>query len=344
MGQTKSIKSVVMIFQLKKKYRLPLLLLMVTTELTFGQGAFDLKDKTQETQPLASQELNITPLIQGTLLLPESHQRPNLVLIIPGSGPTDRNGNQPMMSNNSLKYLAQGLQQRGIASFRYDKRVIPLMRQGDFQEQEVQFNDFIEDARQVLRFFRNKDNFNKIFILGHSQGSLVGMVAAHDGCDGFISVAGAGQSIDRVVLDQLSLQLPGAVPGAAEAFNTLKQTGRVDNFPQELSTIFRPSIQSFMYQWMSYDPAAILASLPIPSLILNGTSDLQVSEQEALRLKKNAPNAEFSLILNMNHVLKIIEEKGLANGKSYNDPNLPVSEELLEKITEFVNKNSSKSP
>ena len=344
MDQTKSINSVVMIFQLNTKYRLLWLLLMLTPILSFGQGAFDLKNKTQEIQTSTSTELNISPLIQGTLLLPESDQQPNLVLIIPGSGPTDRNGNQPMMSNNSLKYLAQGLQKRGIASFRYDKRVIPLMRQGDFQEQEVQFNDFIDDARQVLRFFRNKDTFNKIFILGHSQGSLVGMVAAKDGCDGFISVAGAGQSIDRVVLDQLSLQLPGAVPGAAEAFNTLKKTGGVENFPQELSTIFRPSLQSFMYQWMSYDPAEILASLTVPALIINGTSDLQVSEQEAFLLKKNTPNAEFSLILNMNHVLKIIEEKGLANGKSYNDPNLPVSEELLEKITEFIDKNSSKTP
>jgi len=344
MDQTKSIKSVVMIFQLNTKYRPLWLLLMLTPILSFGQGAFDLKNKTQEIQTSTSTELNISPLIQGTLLLPESDQQPNLVLIIPGSGPTDRNGNQPMMSNNSLKYLAQGLQQRGIASFRYDKRVIPLMRQGDFQEQEVQFNDFIDDARQVLRFFRNKDTFNKIFILGHSQGSLVGMVAAKDGCDGFISVAGAGQSIDRVVLDQLSLQLPGAVPGASESFNTLKKTGRVENFPQELSTIFRPSLQSFMCQWMSYDPVEILASLTIPALIINGTSDLQVSEQEAFLLKKNTPNAEFSLILNMNHVLKIIEEKGLANGKSYNDPNLPVSEELLEKITEFIDKNSSKTP
>ncbi len=333
-----------MIIQRQNNYRCLLFALIFITKFTYGQGTFGLTNKTQEIQTSNSTELSITPLIQGTLLIPESKERPNLVLIIPGSGPTDRNGNQPMMSNNSLKYLAQGLQQNGVASFRYDKRVLPMMRQGNFQEQEVEFDDFIDDARQVLHFFRNKNNFEKIFILGHSQGSLVGMVAAKDGCDGFISVAGAGQSIDRVVIDQLSLQLPSAVPGAAEAFNTLREKGRVDNFPQELSAIFRPSLQSFMYQWMRYDPSEILASLNIPTLILNGTSDLQVSEQEAFLLKKNAPNAEFSLILNMNHVLKIIEEKGLANGKSYNDPNLPVSAELIEKITEFVNKNSPKSP
>ena len=321
-----------------------LFILLFVTGLAFGQGAFDLNKNPQEKQSLSSSELTISPLIQGTLLMPESESKPPLVLIIPGSGPTDRNGNQPMMSNNSLKFLAKGLQERGIATFRYDKRVIHQIRQGNFQEQDVQFNDFINDARQALSYFKDSPAFDKIFIAGHSQGSLVGMVAAEEGADGFISISGAGQSIDQVVIDQLSLQLPGAVPGAAAAFKTLKETGRVDNFPQELSTIFRPSLQAFMYEWMSYDPAKILGDLNMPVLIINGTSDLQVSEQEAQLLKKGAPNAEFNLILNMNHVLKTIEEQGLANGKSYNDPNLPVSSELLKVIDEFVKKNSTKSP
>lgn len=321
-----------------------LLSLLLISGLTFGQGAFD-KDKNPQIKgTLGSSELTISPLIQGTLLMPDTTNKPNLVLIIPGSGPTDRNGNQPMMNNNALKLLAQGLFERGIATFRYDKRVIPLIKQGNFQEQDVRFNDFVDDARLVLNYFRNSTAFDKIFIAGHSQGSLVGMIAAGQGADGFISIAGAGQSIDNVVLNQLSLQLPGAVPVAAEAFKTLRETGRVDHFPQELSTIFRPSLQAFMYEWMNYDPAEILGGLNIPTLIINGTSDLQVSEEEAQLLKKGAPNAEFSLILNMNHVLKIIDEKGLANGKSYNDPNLPVATELVENIAHFVNKNSTKSP
>lgn len=318
--------------------------ILLITGLTYGQGAFGLEKNTQDETSLINSEIKISPLIEGTLLLPEAKEQPDLVLIIPGSGPTDRNGNQPMMNNNALKFLAQGLQERGLASFRYDKRVIPLIRQGDFQEQNVAFNDFIDDARLVLNYFKKSKAFGKIYIAGHSQGSLVGMVAAQDGADGFISIAGAGQSIDHVVLDQLSLQLPGAVPGAADAFKTLRETGRVDNFPQELSPIFRPSLQAFMYQWMGYDPAKILGSLSIPALIINGTSDLQVSEQEAFLLKNAAPKAEFKLILNMNHVLKIIDEKGLANGKSYNDPNLPVAPELIENISDFVHKNSTKSP
>lgn len=317
--------------------------LIFITGFSYGQEAFGLNKKDQANKNNNSTELNISPLIQGTLLLPEAKENPDLVLIISGSGPTDRNGNQPMMNNNSLKFLAQGLQERGIASFRYDKRVIPLIRQGNFQEQDIAFNDFIEDARLVLNYFKNSAAFNKIYIAGHSQGSLVGMLAAQEGADGFISIAGAGQSIDYVVIDQLSLQLPTAVPGCAAAFKTLRETGRVDHFPQELSTIFRPSLQAFMYQWMSYDPAKILGSLNIPTMIINGTSDLQVSENEALLLKKGAPMAEFKIILNMNHVLKIIDEQGLANGKSYNDPNMPVAEELIENISDFIVKNSSKS-
>ncbi len=318
--------------------------LLFITGFSYGQEAFGLNKNDHAKKNNNSTELNISPLIQGTLLLPEAKENPDLVLIISGSGPTDRNGNQPLMNNNSLKFLAQGLQERGIASFRYDKRVIPLIRQGNFQEQDISFNDFIDDARQVLNYFKKSAAFNKIYIAGHSQGSLVGMLAAQKVADGFISIAGAGQSIDYVVIDQLSLQLPTAVPGCAAAFKTLRETGRVDNFPQELSTIFRPSLQAFMYQWMSYDPAKILGSLKIPVMIINGTSDLQVSENEALLLKKGAPMAEFKIILNMNHVLKIIDEQGLANGKSYNDPSLPVAEELIENIIDFIVKNSSKSP
>ena len=318
--------------------------LLLFTGLTYGQGAFGLDKDPQKKPALGSTELTISPFIQGTLLIPQAKNKPNLVLIIPGSGPTDRNGNQPMMNNNALKFLAQGLFERGIATFRYDKRVIPLIRQGNFQEQDARFNDFIDDAKQVLEYFKRSVAFNKIFIAGHSQGSLVGMIATEYGADGFISIAGAGQSIDHVVLDQLALQLPSAVPGAAAAFKTLRETGRVNDYPQELSTIFRPSLQAFMHEWMRYDPAEILGTLKIPALIINGTSDLQVSEQEAELLKKGAPDADFSLILNMNHVLKIIDEKGLANGKSYNDPNLPIAQELIDNITIFVNKNSTKAP
>ena len=312
----------------------------LVTRIALGQGAFGETPHQKSEYNLSSAELNISPYIQGTLLIPEPADRPNLVIIIPGSGPTDRNGNQPMMNNNALKFLAQGLQEQGIASFRYDKRIVPLVKQGNFQEENVAFDDFILDAREVLNYFINTNAFNKIFIAGHSQGSLVGMIAAKDGADGFISIAGAGQSIDQVVLDQLALQLPSAVPAAEAAFNKLKNTGKVEDYPAALGTIFRPSIQRFMAEWMSYDPGAILSSLDLPKLILNGTSDLQVFEQEALLLKKAAPSAQLKVIVNMNHVLKIIKEKGLANGKSYNDPNLPVSEELISTMASFINQNS----
>lgn len=321
------------------------ILLSLTWLDAMSQKAFDNRETPiQSTTNSGSREIQISELIKGSLLVPNPTEKSPLAIIIGGSGPTDRNGNQPMMTNNSLKYLAEGLSQRGIASFRYDKRIIPLIQMGTFQEQDVRFNDFINDARKVLLYFNSSDAFGPIYLIGHSQGSLVGMIAAKDGADGFISIAGAGQSIDQVVLDQLAIQLPSAVPGAESAFQKLAKDGSVEQYPLELSTIFRPSIQRFMFEWMQYDPAESLSTLSMPTLIINGTSDLQVSEEEAMRLKAKTPQAEFELILNMNHVLKIIEEKGLANGKSYNDPNLPVSERLLEIIVRFIEENSSKEP
>ena len=71
-----------------------------------------------------SEELNITPLIEGTLIVPQTDEKPALAIIVGDSGPTDRNGNQQMMVNNSLKFLAEGLYENNIASFRYDKRLV----------------------------------------------------------------------------------------------------------------------------------------------------------------------------------------------------------------------------
>ena len=156
-----------------------------------------------------SQDIKVNSLVYGTLLQPKE-KSPNLVIIIGGSGPTDRNGNQQMMQNNSLKMLAQDLAQEGTASLRYDKRIFTLLKQRALQEDKLRFDDFIEDAVSVITYFREKNTFDKIYVLGHSQGALVGMIAAlQTQVDGYISLAGAGQGIDQVIVNQIGLQMPG---------------------------------------------------------------------------------------------------------------------------------------
>ena len=289
--------------------------------------------------PFISEEIAVTPLIEGTLLLPETSEKKPLVIIIAGSGPTDRNGNQNMMKNNSLKFLAEELYNKGIATYRYDKRILKIMKSGTIDEKKIKFDDFIDDAIAVTDYFQNDTRFKKIFILGHSQGSLVGMIAAKDKADGFISIAGAGQEIDDVIVDQLSKQAPGLVENARKSFDDLRVNGVAQNYSPGLASIFRPQIQPFIYNWMQYNPQEELDKLSIPILIINGDKDLQVQVSEAEKLQAVKPDAMYKVIPKMNHVLKEIEGNDLENSKSYNQYNLPVSKELITTITQFIEEN-----
>jgi alpha/beta superfamily hydrolase len=143
------------------------------------------------------EDLSISKWIDGTLLSPNNTENPSLAIIIAGSGPTNRNGNQNFLQNNSLKKLAEGLTNNGIATFRYDKRIVKQIRKGNV-DKNMMFDDFVSDASDVIDFFKAKETYSKIYIIGHSQGSLVGMLSAKDKADGFISLAGAGQNIGDV--------------------------------------------------------------------------------------------------------------------------------------------------
>lgn len=284
-----------------------------------------------------SQEIAINEYVTGSLLVPPSIDNPPLVILIAGSGPTDRDGNQDFMRNDSYKKLAKGLLDQGIASFRYDKRILQAQKLG-LKEENIRFDDFVTDATSVIDHFSNKGEFGKIIVLGHSQGSLVGMLAAGKKTDAFISVAGAGQPIDSIIVNQVQQQMPGLEENTRQAFAEMRQTGSSSSYNPLLSSIFRPSVQPFMLSWMLHDPTVEIAKLDIPVLIINGTNDFQVSEEEAESLAAAAPEAELVLIEDMNHVLKEIEgNDSLTNSKSYNDPNMPLHPELIPVITSFIN-------
>ncbi|OIP49387.1 MAG: alpha/beta hydrolase [Flavobacteriaceae bacterium CG2_30_34_30] len=285
-----------------------------------------------------AEEIKINNLIDGLLLVPENEETSTLAILIQGSGPTDRNGNQPMVNNNSLKYLAEGLSNRKIATFRYDKRLVNLARQGRLKEENIVFDDFIKDAMDVTAYFKKDPRFSKIVIIGHSEGSLVGMVTAQENrADAFISIAGAGQEIDDVIVDQLERQAPALKEDARNSFDDLRVNGIATNYGEGLSSIFRPSVQPFMRTWMAYNPQKEIAKLNIPVFIINGNQDIQVDENEAKLLKEAKPDAELLIIEGMNHIFKkITPGDTMENAKSYNEPNRKVMPELIETIENFI--------
>ena len=282
-----------------------------------------------------STDISINKFIDGTLLLPNNNTRPNLAIIIGDSGPTDRNGNQNFLKNYSLKKLAEALNKNDIATFRYDKRIVKQIR-NNYVDKNIMFDDFVTDAISVIDYFKTSNNYNKIFVIGHGQGSLVGILASKDRVDGLISIAGSGKSIDRVIIEQIEKTAPMFTEEAKEVFMVLKNGKTTSNYPEALSSIFKEDIQLFMSNWMQYNPQDEIKKLSIPVLIVNGTKDLQVPEEEATLLESATSKANLKIIDKMNHIMFIIEGDDLENSKSYNESFRQISTELVETIVDFI--------
>lgn len=277
--------------------------------------------------------------LYGTLLVPTDVPDPPVVLIIAGSGPTDRNGNSPLIAgrNDSLKLLAEGLARRGIASLRYDKRGIAQSAGALTDESEILFEDFVDDAVAWLDALAADDRFAGTFVAGHSEGSLIGMLAAERAsAQGFVSIAGPGRSAADLLRTQLADQLPAPLlEEATDVLAALEAGETVAEVSPDLASLFRASVQPYLISWFRYEPTEAIARLDMPVQIVQGTTDIQVAVAEAELLAAAVPDAELVLIEDMNHVLKEVPtgEDPLA---SYRDPTLPLADGLLDAIATFI--------
>lgn len=307
-----------------------LIFLTLFSALCYSQAETAIKSFNKE-------EIAVNPLINGSFYLSlKQNKKTNLVILIAGSGPTDRDGNQKGLTNNSLKYLSEELAKNDIAVFSYDKRIISQMKTGTVNEATLTFDDFITDATSILSFFKNQKKYNKIIIAGHSEGSLIGMIAANDKADAFISFAGAGRTIDAVLVEQIAKQAPFLKDEVQKNLDILKSGKTFELKNPMLASLFRESIQPYMISWIKYNPQIEITKLQIPVLIINGTKDLQVAVPEAELLKKAKPEAELVLIENMNHIFKEIKGDDSENMKSYSNPDLPIIPKLTSTIITFV--------
>tara|TARA_R110002012_G_scaffold241610_1_gene415828 strand:- start:10654 stop:11577 length:924 start_codon:yes stop_codon:yes gene_type:complete len=302
--------------------------------LTILFFAFTFQSFAQE--PTTTQtEIEISPFVDGSLLEPINGSKNSLAIIIGDYGPTDRNGNQNFQKNNNLKKIAYVLAENGISSFRYDKRIVKQILKGRVNAR-LTFNDYIKDAKDVVNYFVKKEKYTSIYIIGHGQGSLIGMLATDENIAGFISLGGSAKSIDEVILEQIDQTAPSLKPDAVRVFNILKTGKTTTDFPPALSNIFSLDTQDFMANWMQYHPVEVIKTLNQPVLIINGTKDLQVSPEEASQLHEAAKKGTLINITNMNHVLFIIEGSNLENSKSYNESFRPLAPELIEALSSFI--------
>jgi len=280
--------------------------------------------------------------VHGTLMMPKNAQgKIPVVLIIAGSGPTDRNGNSPKLglNGNTYKLLAEGLGKNGIASVRYDKRMIGESVQPGAKEADLRFDDYVDDAVSMINMLSEDPRFSKIIVLGHSEGSLIGMLAVHDEpVKGYISVSGAGDQADKIVTQQLKSQPQFIQDGFKRMTDSLKKGKTTDNIDPALYFIARPSIQKYLASWFRYEPQRVIKTVKIPTLIIQGTTDLQVTVADAGKLKKAKSDATLDIIPGMNHVLKEAPEDRDKNLATYNDPALPLKLQLVTDVVGFINK------
>ena len=278
--------------------------------------------------------------IQGTLLVADSTKITPIVLIIAGSGPTDRNGNNPMMTNNSLKMLGEGLAENGIASLRFDKRGIAESKNAVEKESDLRFETYINDVKDWCDLIKNDKRFSQLIILGHSEGSLIGIMASQEKhVDKFISIAGPGLSAGDVLLNQLKEQSPLAFEMSRPIIEKLEKGETVNNAPEMLYALFRPSVQPYLISWFKYNPQLEISKLKMPLLIIQGTTDIQVSVEDAEMLYQSNKNAKKVIIEKMNHILKEADADRTKNIQTYSNSKLPLKEELIPVIVNFIKAN-----
>ncbi|MEN8250056.1 MAG: alpha/beta fold hydrolase [Bacteroidota bacterium] len=289
-----------------------------------------------QTEEIVSIEVDSCKL-EGTLLLPISKKKMPVALIIAGSGPTDRDGNNPMMKNNSLKMLAEGLADNGIASLRYDKRGVGKSAYAGSKEIDLRFEHYVEDAKSWVDFLIDDKRFRDIIITGHSEGSLLGMIAAQNKhVDKFVSLAGVGRPAADILREQLGAQPPIVLETADPILAKLENGETSDDVPPGLFTLFRPSVQPYLISWFKYNPAKEIAHLDKPVLLIQGTTDIQVKTRDAELLSNSNTKAEIEIIEGMNHVLKPSVIDRMENIKTYNNPDLSLHEALVPTIVSFI--------
>jgi pimeloyl-ACP methyl ester carboxylesterase len=267
-----------------------------------------------------------------------------VVLIIPGSGPTDRDGNSPLgVTAAPYRMLAEGLARQGISSVRIDKRGMFGSKGAIPDANKVTIADYAADAHAWVASARAATGAKCVWVLGHSEGSLVALTAGQkpDGICGIISVSGTGRKLGAVLRGQLNANPANApiLPPALAAIDSLEAGKPVDatTLPAPLQPLFNAAVQPFMIDLMAQDPPKLAGALTVPYLIVQGDKDMQVSVEDAEILAAAQPKAKLEVIPGVNHVLKTVasDDRG-ANLATYGDASLPIAQPVVDAIAGFV--------
>ena len=279
-------------------------------------------------------------VLKGTLEVPKVTAKVPVVLLIAGSGPTDRDGNSVLIAGkpNYFKLLDDQLVAKNIAVLRYDKRGVGASTTSKKQE-ELVLEDFAEDASACIKFLKNDPRFSKIIIAGHSEGALIGMIASSkEKPDAFISLAGPGLPLDEILKRQFKEALKAEdLKTGLQLIDSVKSGFQVNTKHNPVfESVFSAKLYPFVHSLLQYNGSKELKKLKIPVLIVQGSTDLQVGQENATLLKKAYPTAQLKIIEGMNHVLKEAPADRAKNLQTYS-ADLPLHPQLSSTIVQFVN-------
>lgn len=284
--------------------------------------------------------------LRGTMLAPaDGAAKGPVVLIIPGSGPTDRDGNNPLgLKAASYRLLAEGLAEKGITTLRVDKRGMFGSAGAISDGNAVTIADYAADVHAWVAKLRELTGASCVWVAGHSEGGLVALKAAQSATEdicGFVLIAAPGRSLGEILRAQFKSN-PANAPIMAEAMEILDflEAGKkidVSKFHPVLQGMFYPGVQGFLIDEYSYDPAKLIATYKGPVLILQGERDIQIDVLDAKLLKAADDGAKLVLLPDTNHVLKTVtSDDRHANVATYGDPSLPLAPGVVDAVASFV--------
>ena len=260
-------------------------------------------------------------------------------VIVAGSGPTDRNGNNAFgLKTDTYRLIAEELEKTGVASVRYDKRGVGASSAKVTSEDSLTIEQFADDSLKVAEWLRQQKGVRDVVLIGHSEGGVVALLAADRiKPKALILLASPGRPLAVLIKEQMSHP---AVPDpvrekALPILAALDRGETVGSVPAELMGIFRPSIQVFLRSLMKLDPAALLAANKFPTLVIGGSRDVQVTRADFDSLTRSRPKVESLWVTDMTHSLKALPT-GALQQRTYTDPSLPLASGVMTAINGFL--------
>lgn len=311
-------------------------------------GFFFVPHKEFNKKNLLGSELNIKSgniYLKGTILIPEKNNLKKLVIFVHGSGPQDRD--ETIYENKPFKDIAENLYQKGIASYRFDKKT--LTNPESFNDKSTIDDEVTNDIVNIINYFKENDKFAtyEIILLGHSLGAnLMPRIAGKSAqISKLILLAGNARPLEKLIAEQYDyLYKQNPSPQLREA--SIKMKEQIAALTSKSFNVNTPKEQLPLnlsgYYWKSvldYDPLKEVKNVKIPMLILQGERDYQVTMEDFELWKstlKNNKKASFKSYPTLNHLFM--------GGKNASEPKEymlkgNVDEKVINDIYYFIQKN-----